>query len=61
MPVIYVSAAYALRRRRRLALVAIIALIAVDAVDAGYAEYMQVHGVKHGLDSEAPPARGPVY
>ena len=31
------------------------------ALDLGYAAYMQVHGVKHGLDSTAPPARGPVY
>lgn len=57
-PVIYVSAAYVLRGRRKLAVVAIAALLAVDV---GYAGYMQAHGVKHGLDSRAPPARGPVY
>lgn len=50
-PVIYVAAAYALRERRRLALSAVIALLAMDA---GYAVYMQVHGVKHGLDSNGP-------
>jgi hypothetical protein len=56
-PVVYVSAAYVLRDRRRLALLCVLALLAVDV---GYAAYMQVHGVKHGLDSTAPPARGPV-
>ena len=56
-PVIYVAAAYVLRNRRRLALAAVIGLLAVDV---GYAVYMQVHGVRHGLDSTAPPARGPV-
>ena len=56
-PVVYVSAACVLRDRRRLALLCVLALLAVDV---GYAAYMQVHGVKHGLDSNAPPARGPV-
>jgi hypothetical protein len=56
-PVIYVSAAYVVRDRRRLALACVVALLAVDV---GYAVYMQVHGVRHGLDSTAPPARGPV-
>jgi hypothetical protein len=56
-PVIYVSAAYVLKDRRRLAVLAVVGLLAVDA---GYAIYMQVHGVTHGLDSTAPPARGPV-
>ncbi len=56
-PVIYVAAAYVVRERRRLALAAVVGLLLVDA---GYAVYMQVHGVKHGLDSTAPPARGPV-
>ncbi len=57
-PVIYVSAAYVLRDRRRLAMLCVAGLLAVDL---GYAVYMQVHGVRHGLDSAAPPARGPVY
>ena len=56
-PVIYVAAAYTLRDRRRLAILAVTGLLAVDI---GYAVYMQAHGVKHGLDSTAPPARGPV-
>ncbi len=56
-PVFYVAAAYALRDRRRLAIAAVAALLALDV---GYAIYMQAHGVKHGLDSTAPPARGPV-
>ncbi len=56
-PVIYVAAAYTLRDRRRLAVAAVLALLAMDA---GYAIYMQVHGVKSGLDSNGPPARGPV-
>jgi hypothetical protein len=56
-PVFYVAAAYVLRDRRRLAIAAVAALLALDI---GYAAYMQVHGVKHGLDSTAPPARGPV-
>ena len=56
-PVFYVAAAWALRDRRRLALAVVIGLLAVDA---GYAVYMQAHGVRHGLDSTAPPARGPV-
>jgi hypothetical protein len=56
-PVFYVAAAYVLRDRRRLAILAVAGLLALDL---GYAVYMQVHGVKHGLDSTAPPARGPV-
>jgi hypothetical protein len=56
-PVIYVAAAYVLRDRRRLAIAAVAALLALDL---GYAAYMQIHGVRHGLDSSAPPARGPV-
>jgi hypothetical protein len=56
-PVIYVAAAYTLRQRRRLAVAAVLALLALDA---GYAIYMQVHGVRSGLDSNGPPARGPV-
>lgn len=57
-PVIYVAAAYVIRRRRALALATVVTLLALDV---GYAIYMQVHGVRHGLDSTAPPARGPVY
>jgi hypothetical protein len=57
-PVIYVAGAYTIRNRRRLATATIIALLALDL---GYAAYMQVHGVKHDLDTNAPPARGPVY
>ena len=53
----YVAAAYVLRDRRRAAILAVATLLALDL---GYAAYMQVHGVKHGLDSTAPPARGPV-
>ncbi|MGH2895512.1 MAG: hypothetical protein ACRDPM_19910, partial [Solirubrobacteraceae bacterium] len=57
-PVVYVAAAYTLRDRRRLAVAAVLALLAMDA---GYAIYMQqVHGVRSGLDSNGPPARGPV-
>jgi hypothetical protein len=56
-PVFYVAAAYVLRDRRRVAVAAVVALLALDI---GYAAYMQLHGVKHGLDSTTPPARGPV-
>jgi hypothetical protein len=56
-PVIYVAAAYVVRDRRRLAAATVIALLALDL---GYAGYMQIHGVRHGLDSTGPPARGPV-
>jgi hypothetical protein len=58
-PVIYVAAAFVLNGgRRNLALAAVVALVALDL---GYAAYMQLHGVTHGLNSTAPPARGPVY
>jgi hypothetical protein len=56
-PVFYVAAGCFLRNRRQLAVATVIALLALDC---GYAIYMQVHGVKHGLDTHAPPARGPV-
>jgi hypothetical protein len=56
-PVFYVAAAHALRHRRHLAAAAVVALLAMDV---GYAIYMQVHGVKSSLDSNGPPARGPV-
>jgi hypothetical protein len=57
-PVIFVAAAYAVRAHRRLAVLMVAGLLALDL---GYGVYMQVHGVRHGLDSTAPPARGPVY
>jgi hypothetical protein len=57
-PVFYVAAAYVVNQRRRLAVLLVAALFALDL---GYAVYMQVHGVKHGLDTTGPPARGPVY
>jgi hypothetical protein len=56
-PAFYGAAAFTLRNRRRLAVACVIALVAVDL---GYGVYMQVHGVAHGLNSTAPPARGPV-
>lgn len=57
-PVFYAAAASVLSGRRRLALAVVVMLLAVDL---GYAGYMQLHGVRHGLDSTAPPARGPVH
>jgi hypothetical protein len=57
-PVIFVAAAYVVRDRGRLAAVMVAGLLALDL---GYGAYMQLHGVRHGLDSSAPPARGPVY
>lgn len=57
-PVFYVAGAWVVRERRRLAVLTVAVLLAVDV---GYAAYMQVHGVKHGLDVKGPPARGPVY
>jgi hypothetical protein len=56
-PVFYVAGAYVVRQRRRLAVLLVATLFALDL---GYAVYMQVHGVKHGLDTTGPPARGPV-
>ena len=56
-PVIYGAASYVLTGRRRVAWV-VVALLALT--DIGYAGYMQLHGVRHGLDSTAGPARGPV-
>ncbi len=56
-PVVYVAAAYVARDRRRWAGALVASLLALDL---GYAAYMQVHGVKHGLDTTGPPARGPV-
>lgn len=57
-PIIYVASAWVLKRARRSIALAVVILLL--AVDLGYAVYMQVHGVRHGLDSTAPPARGPV-
>jgi hypothetical protein len=57
-PVVFVAAAYALRGRRPLMVATIVAFLLLDV---GYAGYMQVHGVKHSLDTTGPPARGPVY
>jgi hypothetical protein len=37
-----------------------VAVLALLALDVGYAVYMQVHGVRHGLENFGPPARGPV-
>jgi hypothetical protein len=56
-PVIYVAAGWMLRDRRRLAVGAVLCLLAIDG---GYAVYMQIHGVRHGLDTGGGPARGPV-
>jgi hypothetical protein len=47
-PVFYVAAGWVLRNRPRLAALAIVALLAVDL---GYGIYLQVHGVRHGLDT----------
>jgi hypothetical protein len=47
-PIFYVAAAFVLKHRRRAALATVIALLAVDV---GYAVYMQVRGVRHGLDT----------
>ena len=57
-PAIYAGGAYAVRGRRRLAIALVAGLLALDL---GYAAYMQLHGVKHGLDNGARHARGPVY
>ena len=56
-PVFFVSAALVLKHQRYVALAAVIALLAVDT---GYAVYMQVHGVRYGLD-RTPPSGIPVY
>jgi hypothetical protein len=57
-PVFFVAAAYVVNHRRRAAILLVAGLLALDL---GYGIYMQVHGVKHGLDATGPPARGPVY
>ena len=47
-PLFFVASAWVLRDRRRLAIAAVIALFSLDV---GYAIYLQVYGVKHGLDT----------
>ncbi len=56
-PVFYVSAAWAVRNHRRLALAMVIGLFALDL---GYGIYMQAYGVAHGIDSSV-SHRVPVY
>ena len=56
-PVVYVASAHVINHRRRLALVTLSALVALDL---GYAIYMQVHGVRYGVDA-VPPAAYRVY
>jgi hypothetical protein len=50
-PVVYVSAAWVLRDRRRWAIAAVVALFALNI---GYAGYMNFHGVQHGIDDNRP-------
>jgi hypothetical protein len=50
-PVVYVAAGHVIRNRRWLAAAVVIALLAVDI---GYGIYLQVYGVKHGIDSGLP-------
>jgi hypothetical protein len=57
-PVFFVAAASVVNHRRKLATALIVGLLALDL---GYAVYMDVHGVKHGLDTTGPPSRGPVH
>jgi hypothetical protein len=47
-PVFFVAGAWMVRDKRRLALATVLALFAVDV---GYGIYLQVYGVKHGLDT----------
>jgi hypothetical protein len=49
-PVFFVAAAWAVRRRRELALALVIGLFALDL---GYGVYLQTYGVQHGIDSGA--------
>jgi hypothetical protein len=46
-----VAAGHVIRNRRWLAVAVVIALLAVDI---GYGIYLQVYGVKHGIDSGLP-------
>jgi hypothetical protein len=50
-PVFYVAAGWVIRRRARAAALTIVCLLAVDV---GYGVYMQVDGVRNGLDTTAP-------
>ncbi len=52
-PVFYVAAAKMIEHHRRLAVLTLVSLLAFDL---GYAIYMQVHGVRHGIDGTAPPS-----
>jgi hypothetical protein len=56
-PVFFVAAAVVVNHRRRLTAALLVGLLALDL---GYGVYMQVHGVKHGIDTTGPPSRGPV-
>ena len=56
-PVFYVSSALVLSHRRGAALATVVALLAVDA---GYAVYMDVHGVRYGVDA-SPPSNIPLH
>jgi hypothetical protein len=51
-PVFYVAAGQVLGGRRTLALVVVATLLAVDL---GYGAYLQVDGVRHGLDNSVSP------
>jgi hypothetical protein len=51
-PVVYVSAAWVVKDRRRLAIAMVATLLVMDL---GYAVYMQVHGVDHGLNAPLIP------
>jgi hypothetical protein len=53
-PVFYVAAAYVVRHRRVLAIGMVAGLFALDL---GYAVYMQVHGVRHGIDGTSRSTR----
>jgi hypothetical protein len=53
-PVVYVAAAHVVRHRRGWAAAMVAALLALDL---GYAVYMQVHGVRHGIDGTSPSTR----
>jgi hypothetical protein len=56
-PVFYVAGALVAQHRARLAVATVVALFALDL---GYATYMQVYGVKHGIDTSV-SSRIPVY
>jgi len=50
-PVIYVASAHVIQHRRRLAVATLAGLLALDV---GYGIYMQVHGVRYGVDGTGP-------